>query len=280
MQLTELQTFLAIIETGSLVRASEQLNVTQSTVTARLKSLEDELGQTLIIRQKSGASLTGAGERLRRYAGTISDLWRQARQEISLPETMSVVCNISCHPDLWTNLGSELFEHIGENYPQVALSIWLGSETDMTRWLNDGLSDISLTFSPSASQVQISHSISTDRLVLVSSSADTSMKSDPDYVFVEAGEEFGMAHAVAYADAKSSRLSFGNALLGLEHILKHGGSAYLPERIAQPHIEAGRLFRIPEAPCFEREVFMVANKAATSSWPWFEDVLAFIKDHS
>ena len=44
MNLQSLATFLAIIETGSLVRAAERLNVTQSTVTARLKALEDHLG--------------------------------------------------------------------------------------------------------------------------------------------------------------------------------------------------------------------------------------------
>ena len=36
MNIVNLQTFLSIVETGSLVRASEQLNVTQSTVTAPL----------------------------------------------------------------------------------------------------------------------------------------------------------------------------------------------------------------------------------------------------
>ncbi|MDG1801269.1 MAG: LysR family transcriptional regulator, partial [Paracoccaceae bacterium] len=58
MNITALQTFLAIVETGSLARASEQMNVTQSTVTARLQSLEQELGQQLIVRQKSGARMT------------------------------------------------------------------------------------------------------------------------------------------------------------------------------------------------------------------------------
>ena len=57
MHLAALQTFLAIVETGSLVRASQRLNVTQSTVTARLKGLEAELGQTLLYRQKSGAQI-------------------------------------------------------------------------------------------------------------------------------------------------------------------------------------------------------------------------------
>ena len=36
MNLYEIRTFLAIVETGQLNRAAEQLNVTQSTVTARL----------------------------------------------------------------------------------------------------------------------------------------------------------------------------------------------------------------------------------------------------
>ena len=80
MNLQEIRTFLAIVECGSLVKASERLNVTQSTITARLKGLEEEIGQTLIVRQKSGAIPTAAGQRLQRYAQTISELWRQAQQ--------------------------------------------------------------------------------------------------------------------------------------------------------------------------------------------------------
>ena len=74
MNLAALQTFLTIVETGSLVRASEQLNVTQSTVTARLKTLEDELGTRLLNRYKSGTTLTPAGTRLLRYARAMTGL--------------------------------------------------------------------------------------------------------------------------------------------------------------------------------------------------------------
>ena len=55
MNLVALQTFLAIVRTGSLVRASTAMNVTQSTVTSRLQTLEAELGQILVLRQKNGA---------------------------------------------------------------------------------------------------------------------------------------------------------------------------------------------------------------------------------
>ena len=68
MNLNELRTFLEVIETGSLVAASQRLNVTQSTVTARISALEEEVGQKLLHRYKSGAELTSAGFKFRRYA--------------------------------------------------------------------------------------------------------------------------------------------------------------------------------------------------------------------
>ncbi|MCE3246713.1 MAG: LysR family transcriptional regulator, partial [Geminicoccaceae bacterium] len=37
------RTFLTIVETGSFVRAAERLNVTQTTVSARVRSLEEQL---------------------------------------------------------------------------------------------------------------------------------------------------------------------------------------------------------------------------------------------
>ncbi|MFN3211390.1 MAG: LysR family transcriptional regulator, partial [Roseovarius sp.] len=79
MNIAALHTFLAIVDNGSLVRASQVLNVTQSTVTARLHTLEDEIGQQLLNRQKSGTTLTPAGTRLLRYARVMTGLWRQAK---------------------------------------------------------------------------------------------------------------------------------------------------------------------------------------------------------
>ena len=112
MRLSSLQTFLAIIETGSLSRASEKLNITQSTVTARLQALEDDLGHTLLHRHRSGVSVTAAGLRLKRYAEAMSDLWRQARQEIALPDHVRLICNFGVHQSLWTGLGPVSYTHL------------------------------------------------------------------------------------------------------------------------------------------------------------------------
>ncbi|MEM7507278.1 MAG: LysR family transcriptional regulator [Pseudomonadota bacterium] len=267
---TELRTFLAIVETGSLVRASKVLNVTQSTVTARLKALESELGQTLINRQKSGATLTPAGVRLRRYATTINDLWRQARQETALPDGFSSVCNIACEPDLWPGLGERLFGFLRRHSPEVAISVWLGSGSEVAEWLTSGKSDLALSYQPHRQGRQTVLELPPDRLVLVSTRSVGPIRFDPAYVFVEAGEEFGRDHAAAYADADTARISFNSAGLGLEHLLRFGGSAYLPHRLVGELLGAGRLHLRPDAPEFNRRIYLSANETALRAWSWFD----------
>ena len=53
------RTFLEVVACGNFVGAAEQLNVTQSTVSMRIRSLEQQLGRSLFERSKAGASLTG-----------------------------------------------------------------------------------------------------------------------------------------------------------------------------------------------------------------------------
>ena len=268
MNLTELQTFLAIVETGSLVRASERLNVTQSTVTTRLKSLEQDLGQTLLHRQKSGAELTASGLKFKRYAEVMTELWRQARQETSLPEGMDGLCNIGCHMDLWPRLGRQLFDQIHQNYSNMALSAWPGEQAELDHWLGTGLVDAALTYRPTAHENQTIHALPAEQLVLVSTRPDSPLRFDPGYVYVNAGEDFGRRHAEAYSDAATAKVSFGCAVWALDHLLEHGGSAYLPARLAEPYLAAGKFYRLPDAPVFTRNTYLITNDAAAAGWPW------------
>ena len=53
MNIAAIQTFLAVVETGNLNKAAERLNVTQSTITARLDALEASLGAALLVRNRT-----------------------------------------------------------------------------------------------------------------------------------------------------------------------------------------------------------------------------------
>lgn len=276
MNLVALQTFLTILDAGSLVRAAERLNVTQSTVTARLKALEEDLGQVLIVRQKSGATLTAAGLRLKRYAETMSELWRQAKAEVALPDSINTVCNIGCHSDLWPDLGHNLFDRIRVDHHEVALSVWHGGQIELSTWLNNGLIDVSLTYWPPGRPEYETEAIAPDQLVLVSTDPQRSSMSDESYIYAEAGDAFGRWHAATFAEADVARLSFGSAVLGLQHILADGGMAYLPMRLAGPYLGQKRLHLVANAPAFTRPAYLAVNVAAEKAWPWFRQVAATI----
>ncbi len=269
---------MAIVETGSLVRASETLNVTQSTVTARLKSLETRLGQTLITRQKSGATPTPAGHRLSRYAQTISQLWKQAQVEIALPDAMSSVCNIGCDPDLWDGFTERMLDYIRRELPHVAISVWQGSQRDLNTWLRDDLIDIAIGYAPTSTQKEELIPSIVDQLILVSTDASSPIKFDPGYIYVEAGEEFGREHAEAYADANVARTSFGNAQMALNFLLHNGGSAYLPRRIAASYLQDNLLYELKDAPVFTRRTYIAINKNARAAWPWLDACLETISE--
>lgn len=64
MELYQLRAFLAVARSGQLLRACEQLHLTQSAVSKQIKSLEDELGMALFEREPTGMVLNGAGRRL------------------------------------------------------------------------------------------------------------------------------------------------------------------------------------------------------------------------
>lgn len=71
MQWDDLRIFLAVAREGSITGAAKRLGVQHSTVSRRLRSLEDQLGTRLIERKKSGYELSEAGEELQLSAKKI-----------------------------------------------------------------------------------------------------------------------------------------------------------------------------------------------------------------
>ena len=277
MNITSLHTFLAVVETGSLIAASKQMNVTQSTITARLHALEDDLGQKLLMRQKSGATMTASGLKFKRYAEVMTELWRQAKQETSLPDGMTAMCNIGCQLDLWPRIGHEFFNDINNRHPDVAVTAWPATQTDIERWLGAGVIDLALGYQPSVQAGQTNLVLGEDKLVLVGDRPDRPARFDDGYIYVDAGEAFGRDHAAAYADAGVARISFGSAQWALEHLLDQGGSAYLPLRLAAHHLHEGRLFRLADAPQFNRRIMLIMSDASTRHWPWLDAVVERLK---
>ena len=82
MNIEAINTFLLLSETGNFSRVAEKSNLTQSTVSARIKVLEKTLNVKLFERTSSGVLLTEAGQKFHKYAASMREIWQQGRQEM------------------------------------------------------------------------------------------------------------------------------------------------------------------------------------------------------
>lgn len=274
MNLEELRTFLEVVETGSLVAAAKRLNVTPSTVTARMNALEQEIGQKLLHRNKSGADLTSPGFKFHRYAELMVQLWRQARSEVSLPKGFACVCNIGLEFDLWQGPGRRFLEHVRSNCPDVALALWPGEQRMLDRWLSIGLVDMAFCYAPQAGERYVSRVLFDDELVMVSGAPREEPRFDDSYVYVDHGDAFRRQHAAAFPWDMTAALVVASSDWALDHILRNGGSGYLPRRHVAGLMAAGRLYEVPNAPAFSRRVYVVENAQTVRPWNWYAAALA------
>ena len=83
MELQQLRGLCEIARTGSFTGAARQLFITQSAVSQQIRALEEEVGQQLVERTRSGARLTTAGQALHRRARNILEEIRLAQDEIN-----------------------------------------------------------------------------------------------------------------------------------------------------------------------------------------------------
>ena len=273
MNLDELRTFLEVIDSGSLVAAARRLHVTPSTVTARLSALEAEIGQKLLHRNKAGAELTSAGFKLQRYAELMTQLWRQARYEVSLPQGFEGVCNVGLEFDLWRELGERFLEYVQAHCPGVAVALWPGERHQLDRWLCSGLVDLALCYRPQAGEDFASRALFDDPLWLVATRPSRGVQLDSSYVYVDHGDEFRRQHAAAFPGERPASITIASSDWALEHLLRRGGQGYLPRRHVAALVAGGTLHRVAGAPEFQRRVYVVESTPTVQRWAWYPDAI-------
>lgn len=90
MKLNELLAFVTVVETGNITQAAERLNRVQSSISHRIRSLEENLDVTLLDRKADGCSLTAQGQILYEYAVKILNLADDCKSNIFHSRTKQV----------------------------------------------------------------------------------------------------------------------------------------------------------------------------------------------
>lgn len=258
MKIDHIRTFLEISDCGNFNRAAENLNVTQSTVSARVKAMEERFGRILFTRGHAGVELTSAGQHFRQYALNIQRLWQQAQQHISLPENFSHGIGLGSQVSLWDSLILKWIPWMRRNANDVAIHVEADYSPSLMRQLSDGLLDIGVMYNPRRTPGLVIEDLLDESLVLVATNKRDMVDGwVEDYVFVDWGREFRIRHAEVFPDMDTPAVAVGLGALGLEYILQNGGSGYFPLRVAQPFIDSGKLFPVAGAPIMQRPAYVV-----------------------
>jgi len=253
-----LRSFLEVARTGSFSRAAAALGVTQSTVSARIKTLEEQLDQRLFVRGPSGIALTAAGRRLLRHADVAVRAWQQARLAVALPAGLRASVTLGVQPNLAKWLAPLWLEEMRTAAPEVALGVDADYSGPLMQRLDDGLLDVAVMYAPRARPGLRSRPLIEQELVLVSTSARTLTTGwREDYVLVDWTYTFRLAHAEAFPDMETPTITVGLPDIALDHLLAAGGSAYLPRPLVEPLARAGRLFLVEGAPAFRLPAYLV-----------------------
>lgn len=255
------RTFLEIVKTRSFVRASERLNISQTTVSARIRVLEERLGRPLFVRGKNGVLLTPAGEQFLRYAPTFLQLWQQACHQVAVPPGKRAVLTIGGETSLWDPWLVEWMHWMRAAAPDVALRIRVGAQESLIQQVAMGALDAAILYAPQYHPGARVELLLEEKLVLVSTDPKARAVNPDTYVHVDWGADFAHHHALSFPDDNPGLL-VGLGPLALAYILEAGGSGYFRRRVVQPYLASGRLHLVPGAPRFFYPIYAACSTHA------------------
>ena len=138
MELTQLEAFLAAAERGSFRRAAEALFLSQPSLSARVHTLETELGVPLFHRMGRGVRLTEMGRAFRPYTERAIEALRQGREVIETTRGVSGgVLQIASARAIGTYTLPTILDRFRRQYPGIKVHISIGRSSDVLRMVAD-----------------------------------------------------------------------------------------------------------------------------------------------
>jgi DNA-binding transcriptional LysR family regulator len=252
----QLRTFLAVEASGSFLEAASRVHVTQSTVSARIQSLENYLGASLFVRNRAGAVLTPAGRRFLRHAKNLVLTIEQSRHDVGLPSRFRASITLGARIALWDDFLPRWAGHMRERAPDVSIRSEVGLEDDLLRRLVEGTMDLALMYTPQHGGGFFVEHLFDETMVLISSNPQYAHQDDT-YIYIDWGPSFDAQYLAAYPDVERPAQLANIGWLALQLVLVNGGACFVPERMSSPYVNVRRLHLVPDSPRFRLPAYVV-----------------------
>lgn len=267
MDVSALKTFLEVAKRRHFGEASEALFVSQSTVSARIKTLEEVLGVDLFVRERGNIHLTPSGEALITHAKSMLTLWARAKQEIAVPSGVRETLAIGGLSGLWDITLQDWLYEVSKIHPKIALSADIYSAETLFNRVMDGTLDVAFLYDAPQGVNLVSQQLKTIKIRLVSSEPVEELPEDwiDDFIQVDWGLNFAVKFAAEFPQITSTKMMTGLGRIAHEHLKRTKGYAYLAENMVQESIDTGDLHYVPNTPVFRRKAYAIYHQESDKS---------------
>jgi DNA-binding transcriptional LysR family regulator len=148
MEIRHLQTFIAIVELDGFTKAAEKLGYAQSTITAHIQILENELGQSLFDRLGKKIVLTSVGKELVPYARQMLDIYKQIKNITSEQNDVTGDLIIGAAESLSIYRLGKILKEYRKSFPNVNIILKNSFCSDLRNKIHSGELDIVFTIEP------------------------------------------------------------------------------------------------------------------------------------
>jgi DNA-binding transcriptional LysR family regulator len=149
MNLSQLEGFQAVVREGSMTKAAEKLFLTQPALSFQIKSLEEDLGQTLFERDGKQLRLTNAGRLLQERTRQILDLVEQTRHEVTgLKEFQRGQLTIGANETTCLYVLPSVLQAFCERFPGIEMRLMVRKSAEVATLVAEGAVDFGLATLP------------------------------------------------------------------------------------------------------------------------------------
>ena len=261
MNIDAINTFLLLSETGNFSRVAERSNLTQSTVSSRIKVLEDTLNVKLFERTSSGVLLTDAGKKFYKYAASMRQTWQQGRQEMARSSSPKQTIGVGLHMTMWRRFMPDWLVWMQEHHPHFALQVEADYSERLVDYVSQGVLDLAITHMPSGLPGLVVEPFMEDELIMVSRIARDFGSCDPaDYIFVDWSYGYREEHQEKLPEFATSTINVGYGEIALEYLYASECYSYMPRAYVSDDLAENRLHIVKDAPVLNRPSYLVHSK--------------------
>ncbi|MES3638740.1 LysR family transcriptional regulator [Mycobacterium intracellulare] len=148
--LSQLKTFIAVVDKGGFTAASRRLGLSQPAVSRTVATLERELGLPLFMRRRDGLALTEAGAVALTHAREAVRQLTLMRTEVAgLAGDITGTLSLASLPTATATLIAPQLRTFARRHPAVTIRLLEGSKEEILDWLDQGAAEAGVVSLPS-----------------------------------------------------------------------------------------------------------------------------------